>query len=319
MLFMPTIRATDLVEWREQARRWHRRRPGRDPLSIELAVRRLDLKARCAFYIAALDRGIQAEIPGFEACCVCGYPTHSWCEGCYARVLREPSFSFSAVCQACDTAQWVCDLCDRAEVRGERPITPPRRQSRSPRRRRRRRRRSRSPDGVMLPAASQGSQRQASPSPRLPQQQASPLKRSGDSSLSILPDQSDRVLEPALRALVCDKPERFVRWLVATGIETCMDLRAVWGSGQRLVAEFEDAHGRLDAEEAFNLALVYTLAAKQAKEHQLNVVKTVVMDRQSSQPSHPTLTLRFVILRGAESDSYRFCRSSPSPGYMCPT
>ena len=113
---MPQLRATDLADWREQARRWHRRRPGRDPLGIELAVRRLDLKARCAFYIAALDRGIQAEIPGSEACCVCGHPTHSWCEGCYARVLREPSCSFSAVCQTCDAAQWVCDLCVRAEV-----------------------------------------------------------------------------------------------------------------------------------------------------------------------------------------------------------
>ena len=113
---MPLIRPTDLIEWREQSRRWHRRRPGRNPLDLPVESRRLDHKARCAFYVAALDRGIQATIPGAEACCVCGYPTHSWCEGCYARVLREPSSSFSAVCSACDSAQWVCDLCDRVEV-----------------------------------------------------------------------------------------------------------------------------------------------------------------------------------------------------------
>ena len=71
-----------------------------------------------------------------------------------------------------------------------------------------------------------------------------------------------------------------------------MDLRAVWGSGKRMVDEFESALGRLEAEEAFNLALIFTLAAKQAKEHQLQVVKTVVMDRQSCQPSQPTLSLQ---------------------------
>ncbi len=138
---------------------------------------------------------------------------------------------------------------------------------------------------MILPAGSQPSQRPESPLANLQRQQASPLKKLDANSASLLPDQTDQVLEPALRALVCDKPEQFVRWLVSSGVETCMDLRAVWGSGQKLVAELKEAHGRLAAEEAFNLSLVYTLAAKQAKEHHLSVVRTVVMDRQSSQPS----------------------------------
>ena len=113
---MPPIRPTDLVEWREQARRWHRRRPGRNPLDLPLEVRRAYSKARCAYFIAALDRGVQAAVEGFEACTVCGVPTHSWCEGCYERSLQQPAASYSAVCQVCDTAQWVCDLCDRAGI-----------------------------------------------------------------------------------------------------------------------------------------------------------------------------------------------------------
>ena len=113
---MPPIRPTDLCEWREQSRRWHRRRPGRDPLELARAVRQEDIRARCAFYVAALDRRIQADTPGAEACSVCGYPTHSWCEGCYARVTQQPSCDYSAVCQPCDATQKVCDLCVRVGI-----------------------------------------------------------------------------------------------------------------------------------------------------------------------------------------------------------
>ena len=97
--------------------------------------------------------------------------------------------------------------------------------------------------------------------------------------------------EPALRDLVCDKPEGFVHWLAGTGIETCMDLRAVWGSGHRLVEEFEAECGRLPADDAINISMIFTLAGKQARDHQLSVVRAVVMDRQSSRPDHPALTL----------------------------
>ena len=71
-----------------------------------------------------------------------------------------------------------------------------------------------------------------------------------------------------------------------------MDLRAVWGSGHRLVEEYEGACGRLPADEAINIAMIFNLAAKQAKDHQLGVVRAVMMDRQSSQPDRPSLTLQ---------------------------
>ncbi len=113
---MPTILHTDVAEWREQARRWHRRRPGRDAVALGVEERRGSYKARCAFYLAALDKGVGALIPGFAACRACGQPTHSWCEGCYARVQQTPALAFAAICQPCDGEQWVCDLCTRSGI-----------------------------------------------------------------------------------------------------------------------------------------------------------------------------------------------------------
>ena len=105
-----------LSEWREQARRWQRRHPHLDALEISVEQRRLDPKARSAFYVVALARGIRAATPGFEGCCACGQPTHSWCEGCYARIQQSPSNTFSAICQRCDGEFWVCDLCSRVGI-----------------------------------------------------------------------------------------------------------------------------------------------------------------------------------------------------------
>ena len=113
---MPQLRPTDLAEWREQARRWLRRNQHRDALQVEVNERRSNHKAKCAFYIVAQTRGIRAATPGFEGCCACGQPTHSWCEGCYARTQQAPSNTFSAICQRCDGESWVCDLCSRVGI-----------------------------------------------------------------------------------------------------------------------------------------------------------------------------------------------------------
>lgn len=113
---MPLLRPTDLPEWREQARRWLKRHQHRDALQVPVEERRLDSKARSAFYVVAIARGIRAATPGFEGCCACGQPTHSWCEGCYARIQQSPSNTFSAICQRCDGESWVCDLCSRVGI-----------------------------------------------------------------------------------------------------------------------------------------------------------------------------------------------------------
>ena len=113
---MPVLRPTDLKDWRVQARRWQRRHPHLDALELPVEQRRLDPKARAAFYVVSLTRGIRAATPGFEGCCACGQPTHSWCEGCYLRTQQSPCNTFSAICQRCDRESWVCDLCSRVDI-----------------------------------------------------------------------------------------------------------------------------------------------------------------------------------------------------------
>ena len=70
----------------------------------------------CLLRGGVLLSGIRAATPGFEGCCACGQPTHSWCEGCYARIQQSPSNTFSAICQRCDGESWVCDLCSRVGI-----------------------------------------------------------------------------------------------------------------------------------------------------------------------------------------------------------
>ena len=53
------------------------RRPGRDPLKQSADERRLNITGKCAFYVAALDCGVETAVEGFEACCVCVATPHT--------------------------------------------------------------------------------------------------------------------------------------------------------------------------------------------------------------------------------------------------
>lgn len=108
---MPAIQPTPLHQWQILARRWLASNPGSDPLSIDVGVRRGDLKARAAHYIAVLDHlRIRPAALTDIACVVCGTPTASWCEGCYKRCGRDRPFN--AVCNRCDQLALVCQDCD---------------------------------------------------------------------------------------------------------------------------------------------------------------------------------------------------------------
>lgn len=108
---MPPIQPTKLWQWQILARRWQAEHPGSNPLTLDVGVRRGELKARAAFYIAALDHlRIQPAALSDIACVVCGTPTASWCEGCYKRCGRDRPFN--AVCNHCDQLALVCQDCD---------------------------------------------------------------------------------------------------------------------------------------------------------------------------------------------------------------
>ena len=112
---MPTLQPTNLRHWRILARRWRKEHPGSDPLATAVGVRRGELKARAAYYVAALDQLAvdPTDLTGI-ACEVCGTPTASWCEGCYERCGREGRYS--AVCTSCDQLQLVCPSCETAHI-----------------------------------------------------------------------------------------------------------------------------------------------------------------------------------------------------------
>ena len=108
---MPAIHPTPSRQWRVLAGRWRRDHPERDPLSIGVSERREALRARAAFYIAALrETGQTVTAVSGIACTLCGRPTASWCEGCYHRCGE--SGTFEAICQECDSEHRVCPLCE---------------------------------------------------------------------------------------------------------------------------------------------------------------------------------------------------------------
>ena len=98
-------------------------------------------------------------------------------------------------------------------------------------------------------------------------------------------------MEPALLELIADRPEQFMDWLTSLGIQTCRDLNMMWSSGAAMVTEFEDKFGGQLSDEAFGMAMVYTLAGHRAHDSLHQSVDVVAGERMSSQHQKPSLRL----------------------------
>eukprot|EP00434_Breviolum_minutum_P042567 symbB.v1.2.037894.t1/scaffold5524.1/size28298/3 len=90
-----------------------------------------------------------------------------------------------------------------------------------------------------------------------------------------------------LQSLLVDKPQAFLEWLQGLGVQTCSDLRGMWPGGGAMVEEFEAQVGRLPADEALTLALVWTLSINQATSVQQAVVRDLVDQRESAVRGRP--------------------------------
>ena len=290
---MPAIQATPLRQWRVLAGRWRRDHPGRDPLSLDVTERRGSLKARAAFYVAALrETGEVATAISGIGCSLCGRPTASWCEGCYHRC--GDTGTFQAVCQECDGEQRVCLLCEVDGVTyadGHEAY----RQSHLPPMPQRRRRRSRSRPGEQNPASSSRRRRTSrSPSRNWHALPAEPSQRSAASSgprERVAPLAPESAMEPLLMELLTERNDAFLTFLTDIGVQTCRDLRNLWPTGAAMVEEFEAKHGKHSADEAFGMAMVFTLAGHRAHDALLQSIDMVVEERSSSQLQKPSLRL----------------------------
>jgi len=98
-------------------------------------------------------------------------------------------------------------------------------------------------------------------------------------------------IEPYLSELLVDRSVTFHQFLVEIGVETCQDIRSMWATGQSMVEEYEKQAGRLPAEEAFGLALMYQKAVRFSATAMAASVATMVDERTSSTRQRPALTL----------------------------
>lgn len=119
---MPVILPTDAGEVRKLAKQWKKANPGRNPQQLPRSTRMTDKTAWAAFYMSVpVKQESLAQM--LHGCDVCGLPTTSWCEGCYARIpddglARMPSAvsadnAFSPICRQCDQEKRVCRFCDQ--------------------------------------------------------------------------------------------------------------------------------------------------------------------------------------------------------------
>lgn len=97
-------------------------------------------------------------------------------------------------------------------------------------------------------------------------------------------------MEPELQELLLDCPGDVKVWLQNLGIQTCMDVRHVWRSGGAMVEEYE-AGEKMPAEQAFKVAMVWTLAARRASVASERAVAAVVQERESVNPQRPVMRL----------------------------
>ena len=98
-------------------------------------------------------------------------------------------------------------------------------------------------------------------------------------------------MEPMLMELLAERSDVFLGFLTELGIQTCRDLHNLWPTGAAMVEEFEAKHGKHSAEEAFGMAMVFTLAGHRAHDSLKQAVDLVVEERSSSQLQRPCIRL----------------------------
>ena len=87
-------------------------------------------------------------------------------------------------------------------------------------------------------------------------------------------------MEEELLDLVADHSEALVQLFCHNGVQTCQDVFGIWSHGDELVAELERLQGPLDdAEEAFQVSALWTLAARRAHDHIRRVARAVAGNR----------------------------------------
>ena len=91
--------------------------------------------------------------------------------------------------------------------------------------------------------------------------------------------------------LLTERNDAFLTFLTDIGVQTCRDLHNLWPTGAAMVEEFEAKYGKHSADEAFGMAMVFTLAGHRAHDALLQSIDMVVEERSSSQLQKPSLRL----------------------------
>ena len=115
---------------------------------------------------------------------------------------------------------------------------------------------------------------------------------SGQSSSGPSVELREVQMEGRLLTLLADRPPYFREFLQKVGAQTCWDVRNLWPNGAAMVQELEQTRGRLNADEAFNLAVVWTLALNQTVDMNHAIVQELVDERTSVSRRGPGITLR---------------------------
>ena len=111
-------------------------------------------------------------------------------------------------------------------------------------------------------------------------------------------------MEAELLDLVADRSEALVQLFCHNGVQTCQDVFGIWSHGDALVDELAHLHGPLDAEEAFQVSALWTIAAPKAHDHVRRVARAVA----AGFPGRPP-----VLLAAVASDPHTKERPSGPP------
>ena len=137
----------------------------------------------------------------------------------------------------------------------------------------RRRRRSHTEPSVPVRASQASSSRQMAPrAADLPEATGPARSDRGDT-------REKRPMEPSLLELLAECPRDIGLWLENLGVQTCADVHHMWRSGMAMTEEYE-AGEKLPAEQAFKVAMVWTLASRRAAMDKDQAIQTLVSERE---------------------------------------